>query len=146
LCENLGSQKAAVKAAEVFLEAFVKSMPTGKQNSFANRTLPSVVIIQIRDTQPVSLVGAFEKPVYASGNESVTEVACKRLVAHENAIDAAFGVAPQQTYITCGAPLVKEALEGMEGIYAQLDEAIAGASEQIAAYLALAGCGLSTGD
>lgn len=144
LCENLGSKKAAVKAVEAFLEAFVKSMPTGKQNSFANRTLPSAVIIQMRDTQPVSLVGAFEKPVYASGNESVTEVACKRLVAHENAIDAAFGVAPQQTYITCGAPLVKEALNGMEGTYAQLNEAIASMSEQVEAYLAV--CGLSVED
>lgn len=141
LCENLGSQKAATKAVEAFLEAFVKSMPTGKQNSFANRTLPSAVIMQIRDTQPVSLVGAFEKPVYANGDESVTEVACKRLVAQENAINQAFGVAPQQTYITCGAPLVKEALEGMEGTFVQLDEAIAGVSEQVAAYLT--NCGYS---
>lgn len=46
-----------------FAEAFVRSMPTGKQNSFANRTLPELVYVTIRQDQPVYLGGAFEKPV-----------------------------------------------------------------------------------
>ncbi|NLC14261.1 MAG: type I-E CRISPR-associated protein Cas7/Cse4/CasC, partial [Chloroflexi bacterium] len=47
----------------LFLEAFVRSMPTGKQNTFANRTLPSALLVTVRYDQPVNLVGAFEKPV-----------------------------------------------------------------------------------
>ena len=39
------------------------SMPTGKQNSYANRTLPDAVLIAIRADQPVNFVGAFESPV-----------------------------------------------------------------------------------
>jgi len=60
---NLGDTKAAERAVRAFIEAFVRSMPTGKQNTFANRTLPEVVVIVVRDDQPVSYVGAFEQPV-----------------------------------------------------------------------------------
>ena len=55
-----------VDAVVGFLKAFVMSMPTGKQNSFANRTIPSDVYITVRTDQPVSLVGAFENPVKTS--------------------------------------------------------------------------------
>lgn len=62
--KNLPGQAAEVVRA--FAEAFVYSMPTGKQNSFANRTLPDDVYVTIRCDQPVNLVSAFEKPVPAS--------------------------------------------------------------------------------
>ena len=42
-------------------------MPTGKQNTFANRTAPDLAYITIRSDQPVNLVGAFEKPVRSKG-------------------------------------------------------------------------------
>lgn len=60
---NLGSAEAAVKAARAFVESFVRSMPTGKQNTFANRTPVDAVVVQVRHDQPVNLVGAFEEPV-----------------------------------------------------------------------------------
>jgi len=64
LAENLdGDAEATAKAARAFVEGFVKSMPTGKQNTFANRTLPSAVVVVVRDDQPVNLVSAFEDPV-----------------------------------------------------------------------------------
>jgi len=52
-------------AVRSFIEAFVCSMPTGKQNTFANRTLPDAVCVTVRRDQPVNLVGAFEQPVPA---------------------------------------------------------------------------------
>lgn len=61
LRKHLGDKAAEV--ARVFTEAFVTSMPTGKQNTFANRTLPDTVYVTVRKDQPVNLVGAFEKPV-----------------------------------------------------------------------------------
>jgi CRISPR system Cascade subunit CasC len=139
LCENLGSAKATTKAIEAFLRAFVTSMPTGKQNTFANRTLPAAVVVQIRNTQPVSLVGAFEKPVYATENHSVTELACKRLVAQETAIDEAFGTHPIQTFVTCGAPAVRECLDGMEGTVVSLSDAVSGVVLQVEEYLSNCG-------
>ena len=35
-------------------------MPTGKENTFANRTFPDAVYVTIRMDQPVNLCGAFE--------------------------------------------------------------------------------------
>ena len=49
-----------------FAEAFIFSMPTGKQNSYANRTLPDMVYVTVRNDQPVNMAGAFEKPVPVS--------------------------------------------------------------------------------
>lgn len=99
LYENLGSIEATSKAVEAFLKSFIVSMPTGKQNSFANRTLPSAVIVQLRHTQPVSLANAFETPVSFREGEGTISQACERLVAQERSIDAAFGVEPVKTYV-----------------------------------------------
>jgi CRISPR system Cascade subunit CasC len=64
LVDNLGGDHAAALAAmEVFLTAFVTSMPTGHENSFAHRTLPNLVTVVIREDQPVNLVSAYERPV-----------------------------------------------------------------------------------
>lgn len=55
-------------AVRSFADAFVRSMPTGKQNTFANRTRPDAVYVTIRCDQPVNLAAAFEKPVVAGQN------------------------------------------------------------------------------
>lgn len=64
LVKELGGEKeATVAAVGEFAKAFIQSMPTGKQNTFANRTLPDAVLVTIRRDQPINLVGAFEEPV-----------------------------------------------------------------------------------
>ena len=60
---NLGDDKATVRAVEAVVRGFVTSMPTGKQNTFANRTIPEAVLVCVRTDQPVNLVGAFEDAV-----------------------------------------------------------------------------------
>lgn len=110
LAENLGSAKAAKEAIGAFIKAFIVSMPTGKQNTFANRTLPSAVIVQLRDTQPVSLVNAFERPVYADSSRGQAVIACDRLVKQELALESAFGATPLETYVICGDPNATEVL------------------------------------
>lgn len=54
-------------ATRNFVKAFLLSMPTGKQNTFANRTAPDLAYITLRHDQPVNLAGAFERPVRANG-------------------------------------------------------------------------------
>lgn len=51
-----------------FAEAFVRTMPTGKQNTFANRTMPDMVYVAVRKDQPLNLSGAFEKAVIGRNN------------------------------------------------------------------------------
>ncbi|WP_028245656.1 type I-E CRISPR-associated protein Cas7/Cse4/CasC [Pseudoclavibacter soli] len=96
LRENLGSVDATAKAVEAFVTAFATSIPSGKINTFAHDTLPDLVVVSIRDTQPVNLVGAFESPV--TGLDRVKE-ATDRLVAREQQIDEAYDTTPVATWV-----------------------------------------------
>ena len=77
LAKNLGEDVPHVVRA--FMEAFVRTMPTGKQNSFANRVRPDAVYITVRRDQPVNMAGAFEKPVQA-GKNGYVEGSVQRLI------------------------------------------------------------------
>lgn len=64
LLENLGDDEdAALSGIDAFIDGFARSIPSGHQNSFAHRTLPSLVAVCVRSDQPVNLVSAFEEPV-----------------------------------------------------------------------------------
>ena len=105
LKENLGdSLEATARAVRAFTDAYVTSMPSGKQNTFANRTLPIGVVVQLRETQPVSLVNAFEQPIELCDDRSRTQMACEALAQQEKMIDNAFGVVPLETFVVLGAP------------------------------------------
>ncbi|WP_423893600.1 type I-E CRISPR-associated protein Cas7/Cse4/CasC [Filifactor alocis] len=58
-----GRKEEVINSLKLFIKAFVESMPTGKVNTFANQTVPQVLMINLRTDRPVSLVSAFEKPV-----------------------------------------------------------------------------------
>lgn len=62
LIHNLDSE-SAVAGTIAFIKEFLLTMPSGKQNTFANKTLPSYVMVNIRKDTPVNLVSAFEEPV-----------------------------------------------------------------------------------
>lgn len=134
LAENLGSVKATKEAVRAFVKAFVVSMPTGKQNTFANRTLPSAVVVQLRNTQPVSLVNAFERPVYADSGRGQAAVACDRLAKQEAALEAAFGAAPLETYVVSGDPDAADALSQLSEP-SSLQDVIAGVENRVERYL-----------
>ena len=61
--KQLGDKEEVIDAVKLFVEAFVKSMPTGKINSFANQTLPQAVVVSLRSDRPINLVSAFEEPI-----------------------------------------------------------------------------------
>ena len=90
LMEQLESPEATARGVAAFVEAFVKSMPTGKQNTFANRTLPNVVAVSLRNDQPINLVSAFERPVYAERDRSITQVAAERLAEYARDVESAY--------------------------------------------------------
>ncbi len=90
LMEQLESPEATAHGVAAFVEAFVKSMPTGKQNTFANRTLPNVVAVSLRNDQPINLVSAFERPVYAERDRSITQVAAERLAEYARDVESAY--------------------------------------------------------
>lgn len=96
---NLGSAEASARALAAFLRSFVTSMPTGKQNTFANRTLPEAVVVIVRDAQPVNLVGAFEDPVVAGDGTTRLAVASQRLTDYAAEIDRAYSQSPVDSFV-----------------------------------------------
>lgn len=146
LCENLGSAEAACKGVEAFLRAFALSMPTGKQNSFANRTLPAAIVVELRETQPVSLVNAFEKPVSATAEKSQVERACEELVVQESALDEAFGIAPKEVFVVVASPYASTLKEFPNAIVTDFDDLVSRVSEACAAYLAESGYPSESGE
>lgn len=77
LVRQLGNKESAIDAAKLFIEAFAKSMPTGKSNTFANQTLPQILMINVRKDRPVNLVTAYEKPVKSHDGNAAASI--KRL-------------------------------------------------------------------
>ncbi len=94
----LGSDTANV--VKGFAEAFVLSMPTGKQNSFANHTLPDMVYVTVRGDQPVNLSGAFENPVKNS-KDGFAVRSCELLLNYADKIYRTFADEPLVA-IGCG--------------------------------------------
>lgn len=63
LFKQLKDKESTINTLKLFIDAFVKSLPTGKVNTFANQTLPQLVLVTLREDRPVNLVSAFEKPI-----------------------------------------------------------------------------------
>lgn len=79
------------KAAAMFIDTFIRSMPKGKMNSFANRTLPSYVYVSIRDDQPINMAEAFERPVSADSNGGYMDKSVKALIKYSDSIYSIYG-------------------------------------------------------
>jgi CRISPR system Cascade subunit CasC len=126
LQDNLGDAKATRRAVEAYARAFVLSMPTGKQNTFANRTLPDAVLVVLRDTRPVNLVGAFEEAV---AEQPRVPAAIKKLASHLRDVQDAYAESPVAAW-TFGpgaalAPLAELAVRGdVESTVTAVGEAV----------------------
>lgn len=122
LAGYLGKEDA-VKAVEVFTEAFIRSMPTGKQNTFANRTLPDAVYVTLRSNQPVNLCGAFEQAVPSTAH-GYAEPSKQRLVSYAEQVYSDFTGEPS------GAFTVGKGLESLasplplQAMLAELSKAV----------------------
>ena len=99
LRHNLGNGEAALRALEVFIRGFCLSMPTGKQNTFANRTVPEAVVVTVREDQPVSLVGAFEEAVPANAARGYVARSVEALARHAATIEDNYGLEPLRSFV-----------------------------------------------
>lgn len=128
LVENLdGSVQEAATAVGRFVDAFVRSMPTGKSNTFANRTLPSVVVVVIRSDQPVNLVDAFENPV--SSDAGLVAESARRLAQRHQDVQTQWATTPEAV-LSNYIPSLASDLEGTFGAsvpFPELVEAVGAA-------------------
>lgn len=97
LAKNLGADTADV--VKNFVCAFVRAMPSGKENTFASRTLPDAVLVTVRSDQSVNLAGAFEQPVLV-GEEGYAAPSAAKLVEHAKTVCADFAGEPALSLVT----------------------------------------------
>lgn len=100
LAQNLEPEELKL-AVRGFGEAFVRSMPTGRQNTFANRTLPDMVYVAVREDQPINLAGAFEKPV-SPGEEGYVKASEKALIGYAGKVYENYATAPSKAWMVGG--------------------------------------------
>ncbi len=118
LQQNLGDRTAEV--VKYFTEVFMRAMPTGKQNTFANRTLPDFVYITLRTDQPINLVGAFEKPI--SGANGYFQESEKRFREYAESIYRKYACMPEKTW-EFGEMDILQILDGLKtAIEAKMSE------------------------
>jgi CRISPR system Cascade subunit CasC len=94
LNENLGFNSDLLSATvKGYIDASVKAVPTGKQNSMAAQNPPGYVRVLVRkDGFPWSLANAFQKPVYASReNGSLEEASITELEKYLTRLKSAYG-------------------------------------------------------
>jgi CRISPR system CASCADE complex protein casC len=103
LRENLGDDAVADRAVELFVNSFVRSMPTGKITTFANRTLPDAVLVQVRNDQPINMSGAFEEPIVA-GRHGFAEPAIARFVEFESRLRELTGLDAVESLVSWTTP------------------------------------------
>lgn len=96
LAEHLGEEQVP-GVVRTFAEALIRSMPTGKQNTFANRTLPDAVYITVREDQPINLCGAFERAVPASP-EGFAEPSKRRLAEYAQQVYRSYADEPAEAF------------------------------------------------
>lgn len=110
LKKQLGGSSEAAEAVAKFAEAFITSMPTGKQNTFANRTVPDYIMIAIRKDQPVNLVSAFEEPVKTFDGGFVKQ-SIKKMTDYSEIVYKNFCDRPLEEYIIPGDKNLPETIE-----------------------------------
>lgn len=108
LAKTLDGVSDAADVVRKYVETFVLSMPTGKENTFANRTFPDAVYVTVRNDQPVNLCGAFERPVRAS-EEGYAAESENRLVEYAKKVYDNFAAKPEVSF--CVGDMLAEIAE-----------------------------------
>ncbi|HNY40731.1 MAG TPA: type I-E CRISPR-associated protein Cas7/Cse4/CasC [Bryobacteraceae bacterium] len=83
-------EELALSGVRAFLRSFIMAIPKAKQNSTAALSLPSYVMIVVRDSNPTSLANAFAKPVDGRGHGLVVN-SVDALVDYRNRLEGMYG-------------------------------------------------------
>jgi hypothetical protein len=114
----------ACKAVVGLLKAAIFERPTGKFNSMATPSLPTLVLVEVRDSHvPVSYADAFAKPVDPKNEEKQSDTgqvlrvdlpkeSAKRLIREANRITKAFKRTATARLLFTGGTSIDENLDG----------------------------------
>lgn len=122
LMHNLGNKELTVEGIKLFIKDFLLTMPTGKENTFANKTLPQYVLINLRDDTPVNLVTAFEEPI-KSNNGYVAE-SIKKLEEENNDVNKLIDDPLMSIVLTTKDSTIKNQADSTNDLIEKVSEAI----------------------
>lgn len=92
------------KAVPALLRAMSMTNPSGKQNSFAGHTLPSAIMIEVKqDKIPVNLVNAFAEPVRPTMKADLVRNSIQRLADEADTVVNDFGLAVDKRLWFCSS-------------------------------------------
>lgn len=126
LHDGLGGDTAlTADAVAEFIDSFIRTIPSGSQNSYAAHSMPTTVLVEIADNGAgVSFAAAFETPV------DTADEASKRLVDYASKVYGVYGNAPETAFLVTlsdglEAPewadlgSVEDAVEGVRSIVSE---------------------------
>jgi len=117
-------EEALDKALREFTRAFICSMPTGKQNTFAAHTMPEAVLAVIRNDRPLNLADAFETAVRSKEGEGFAPVSVRALMKRANEVYEDFCASPLKSFC------VGRLLEGTGNERLSMDELLSRLSQE----------------
>lgn len=101
---SLSNQDAA-HAAGVLLCAAALANPTGKQNSFANPSVPELILVEVsKAKRPVSYANAFLQPVEGGVDRNLMTESAKALQAYVDSVAVAFAPADLRRVLLAVGP------------------------------------------
>jgi CT1975-like protein len=118
--------RRACNAVIGLVKAAIFERPTGKFNSMATPSLPSIVLVEVRDSHvPVSYADAFAKPVDPKNEEKLSETgqvqrvdlpkeSAKRLILDANRITKAFNRTAKARLLFSGGADIGVGLNGKD--------------------------------
>jgi CRISPR system Cascade subunit CasC len=122
------AKERAGNAVIGLLKAAIFERPTGKFNSMATPSLPSLVLVEVRDSHvPVSYADAFAKPVDPKNEETqsdtgqvqrvdLPEESARRLIKEANRITKAFCRSARNRLLFTGGRDLGASLDGLDAV------------------------------
>ncbi|WP_127956853.1 type I-E CRISPR-associated protein Cas7/Cse4/CasC [Serratia microhaemolytica] len=91
LLHNLqNDQELTLLSVDALIQAMVRAIPSGKQNSFAAHNLPEFIGLSLRSS-PLNLANAFERPVQPNSSQSLTALSVTALSQYESKLAPIYG-------------------------------------------------------
>ena len=133
LVDNMADREKAIEGVGRFIRSFAESMPTGHQSSFAARTRPHLILVVIRDDQPVNLVGAFEEQIRAVNGSGYVQPSLRALAETYRDETARWGDTPRLVVASYSAHgTVADSVADVFGPSLTRDELVAGVTGALA--------------
>jgi CRISPR system Cascade subunit CasC len=85
------AEKLAAHTVGAFLRGAALTNPTGKQNSFAAHNPPDGIVVEFKDTSPVSYANAFASPVPCKGPRDIIAQSMAQLDQYIHDLDVGYG-------------------------------------------------------